>query len=682
MLVIKKNYHTLGNLIAWLEKNNARAGTAKVDAPMLLIDDEADNASINTKWGKGGVARINGQIRSLLNLFERSCYVGYTATPFANIFVDPDTDDEMFLADLFPENFIVGLDPPSNYLGPTKMFYDEPTRFVREISDNENIFPLKHPIDFNPKGLPESLREAIRSFVLVRAIRLARGHASSHNSMLINASRFTDVQDRLRNEVHQYLRSLQAAIRMNGALDFEVAASDPAIASLHTTWQTEFSDSPESWEVVYQRLHAAASPIKAITVNSKSPETLDYAEHDKAGLNVIAVGGYSLSRGLTLEGLSISYFLRNSMMYDTLMQMGRWFGFRTGYEDLCRVWMPEEAEGWYAHIAEAVEELRTDLRNMERSGATPREFGLKVRSHPDTLLVTARNKVGAGKLIPVRIGLSNKFVETAVLRRDVKIIKSNRTALDTLVARLENLGYPIAGAEELPSGFLLRSVPVGPVIAFVSEFTNDPASLLTDPTPISNYILERDESELAKWDVFFPSIQEPDSKPPKSEKKARSRTEIGGRIIVQQRRTSGDKSDAKSIRVTNKQRVSSRGVERFGLTDYQVDAAQKAFKSTPEGMAQAKGGGPVNYPDRIYRALRDRPLLVIHLLDIEEPERDPIGQNNPQLESVSGVVAWSISFPTTELPEDRVEYMVNGPWLENLLRVEQDSDEDLEVEDV
>src|SRR5450755_2807986 len=89
----------------------------------------------------------------------------------------------------------------------------------------------------------------------------------------------------------------------------------------------------------------------------------------KMRINVIAVGGFSLSRGLTLEGLMVSYFLRNSMMYDTLMQMGRWFGYRPGYEDLCRVWMPEEAEGWYAHIADSIEELREELRVMEAANA-------------------------------------------------------------------------------------------------------------------------------------------------------------------------------------------------------------------------------------------------------------------------------------------------------------------------
>ena len=113
-------------------------------------------------------------------------------------------------------------------------------------------------------------------------------------------------------------------------------------------------------------------PIRVVEVNSQSPGTLDYTGNRQDGLNVIAVGGFSLSRGLTLEGLMVSYFLRNSMMYDTLMQMGRWFGFRPDYQDLCRIWMPDEAQGWYEHIAESIEELRSELRSMEASNATPR----------------------------------------------------------------------------------------------------------------------------------------------------------------------------------------------------------------------------------------------------------------------------------------------------------------------
>jgi len=670
VLVIKKNSSTLKNLLAWLEAHNASGSRKLVDIPMLLIDDEADNASINIKWGKDEVARINGQIRQLLNIFDQSCYVGYTATPFANIFIDPNTDDEMFNADLFPENFIVSLDPPTNYFGPTKVFIDEPKHFVRYIEDNEDLLPLKHKIDFFPTQLPESLLEAIRTFVLVRATRISRGEAASHNSMLINASRFTGVQERLRNEVQVYMGSLKDAIRVKGGLLFSSSRHDSDIADLFSTWSTEFKNGPEEWEDIYPHLHEAAAPINTVSVNSGSAGKLNYFEHEKSGLNVIAVGGFSLSRGLTLEGLSVSYFLRNSSMYDTLLQMGRWFGYRIGYEDLCRIWMPEEAAGWYAHIAEAVEELRTDLRNMERVGATPREFGLKVRSHPDSLLVTARNRMGSGKRLAVRIGLSNKFVETTTLRSDGAILERNREAVRLLVTDLEALGHGILGAEQDGGSLLMRSVPASAVMLFLSNFSNDPASLLSESGPIVNYIQERAAAELSHWDVLFVGVNDAPN--------ARSRTNLLGRELICQQRTVGDRysDNPRSLPIGNKQRVAGRGIEKTGLTDSQILEAKQEFDRTKHGGGKSLIARAVNYPDRIFRKKRDRPLLIIHILELTANLKPKDGGTS-EIASWTDVIAWGISFPETNLDETLTEYIVNKTWIEEFLS-DQDSDDDEE----
>lgn len=471
VFVIKKNPTTLKNLIDWLREHSAERGGTRVDLPMLLIDDEADNASINIKYGKDGVSRINAQIRELLALFDRSCYIGYTATPFANIFIDPSTEDEMLRHDLFPRHFIVSLDPPSHYFGANRVFLDDASSIVRHIDDNEDRLPLKHRIDAEIGALPESLVDAIRLFILARAIRLARGHHDEHCSMLVNASRFTGVQQQLRNEIHTRLERMQSSLRIYGALPPDKASEDPEIMALHTVWLEEYRDAGPDWPEVLSLLHDAAAPIKVVEVNSRSSGTLNYVDY-KNGLNVIAVGGFSLSRGLTLEGLMISYFLRNSMMYDTLMQMCRWFGYRPDYDDLCRVWMPEEAEGWYAHIAESIEMLRDELRSMEAAGATPEEFGLRVRSHPDTLIVTARNKLGSGERVVVRIGLGNRLVETATLKRAETSLEANRRAVVRLGQSLADAGHPVADAKHVPGGWLLRGAPVNPIITFLRTFDN------------------------------------------------------------------------------------------------------------------------------------------------------------------------------------------------------------------
>jgi hypothetical protein len=505
VFVIKKNSSTLERLLEWLSDNSAKAGSKTVDEPMLLIDDEADNASINIRHGTEEVSRINKQIRMLLKLFERRCYVGYTATPFANIFIDPDTTNAMLGDDLFPKNFIVSLDPPTNYFGPDSVFLNDGASVVRTIEDNEDVLPLVHKIDLTVSALPVSLIEAVRTFILARAIRLARGQRNQHSSMLVNASRFTGVQGRMRNELHEVLRRIQESCRVNGALPTAEALKDPSLKALYDTWGKEFAQAGIGWPQVQDLLHEASAPIVVTEVNSASSGSLNYKDHEKNGLNVIAVGGYSLSRGLTLEGLMVSYFLRNSMMYDTLMQMGRWFGYRLGYEDLCRVWMPDEAKGWYTHIAESIDELRDQLRRMEASNATPEEFGLKVRSHPDTLIVTARNKMGSSEKLVVSIGLGNNFVETAILRRDAKSLERNRSAATAFVKDLADAHMPLSAAERLTGGYLVTDVPVAPILRFIRAFENHPGSMLTDPEPVARYIEQRKTGEHAFWDVYIPS---------------------------------------------------------------------------------------------------------------------------------------------------------------------------------
>ncbi|WP_111748841.1 Z1 domain-containing protein [Salinisphaera orenii] len=665
VFVIKKNPSTLRNLLDWLKEHNARRGASSISSPMLLIDDEADNASINISKGQDEVSRINGQIRQLLDTFDRKCYVGYTATPFANIFIDPDSGDEMYGADLFPRNFIVSLEPPSNYFGPERVFlsdegsngefWDSPVRY---IDDSEDILPLRHKIDHQICALPRTLLDAIRAFVLSRAIRLERGHQGFHHSMLVNASRFTSVQSQLTAEIHGFVDTLRQHLRINGANSVPQAIRDPEIASLRSVFDAEYENSGVSWPQVQARLMESVSPVTVVEINSKSSGSLDYEGYNANGLSVIAVGGFSLSRGLTLEGLTISYFLRNSMMYDTLMQMGRWFGYRPGYEDLCRVWMPEEAEGWYAHIAESVEELRAEFRRMESVNATPQEFGLKVRSHPDTLVVTARNKMGSGEKRVVQIGLANQFAETSVLLRDKESVDGNRRAAKRLAQNLRAQGWAPEDGEAVSGGRLVKSAPASQVVEFLRAFRNHPqSSPLTASEPVIRHIEDRIETELAEWDIFFPGL---------SNASANSLIDqsLGIQIVCQRRAEGDQRSDDHTLYITNKARVSSRGVEAVGLSDNEREQAKKNFR---EETSPPRESDRLNYPDRVYRAVRKRPLLIVHLL--------AIGKDGEDLSGAEPVVAWSISFPETELKEKKTEYVVNTTWFRERFGAEEAEEE-------
>ena len=643
VFVIKKNPSTLRNLIDWLKAHNSQLGTDTIQEPMLLIDDEADNASINIRHRLDEISRINGQIRELLNLFERSNYVGYTATPFANIFIDPDSDDQMMGHDLFPRDFIVSLDPPTNYFGAARVFRDSSDMVLRDIDDHEDLLPTTHKIDHVVTGMPESLEDAVRVFLLARAIRLVRGQDRSHNSMLVNVSRFVAVQQQIRNEIQTFIEQISSSVRINGARPVDEALEDPELFELFRVYEEHYEGlCDRSWSEVQQHLHESVSAVSVVEINSRSAGSLDYSEHENFGLNVIAIGGLSLSRGLTLEGLTVSYFLRRSMMYDTLFQMGRWFGYRDGYDDLCRIWMPEEAQGWYDHIAESIDELRDELARMQSANATPRDFGLKVRSHPDTLVVTARNKMGTGQTHTVLIGLANRFVETALLDRDRATLEANLRAAVRLADDMRHKRKAPENGEALSGGRLVRDVSVEMVDTFLGAFRNHPGSPATESDPVRRYIQLRSEDELDRWDVLFAGIQR------RSDKSLIS-NDLGFPLVCQ-RRGAGKRSDRWTLMVTNKQRVSTRGITRVGLTDAQIREAENDYRA----KNPPSPGGTTNYPDWIYGRVRNKPLLVIHLLAIGKDE-DDLSQDTP-------VVAWSISFPGTKHRESRVEYVVNTTW--------------------
>ena len=656
VFVIKKNTSTLRNLIDWLRTHNAELGTEIIREPMLLIDDEADNASINIRHRMDEVSRINGQIRKLLNLFEQSCYVGYTATPFANIFIDPDTEDQMEGHDLFPRDFIVSLDPPTNYFGPSRVFRDDADVVLNDLEDYADLLPTPHRIDHVVVELPESLRDAVRVFIVARAIRLARGEDRAHNSMLVNVSRFVAVQQQVRNEIQSFVEGVGSSIRVNGSKPPNHAVRDPELGELRRVFAREYEGTCGlGWAEVQARLHDSVSAVTIVEINSRAAGSLDYVEHESAGLNVIAVGGLSLSRGLTLEGLTVSYFLRRSLMYDTLFQMGRWFGYRDGYDDLCRVWMPEEAQGWYEHVAESIEELRDELVRMQAANATPREFGLKVRSHPDTLVVTALNKMGTGREHTVRVGLAKQFIETAILRKDPAALAANLRAVEWLARQMRKAGKAPEDGVEGSYGRLVRVVPVELVDGFLALFRNHPGRVVTEPEPVRRYINARSDGELSEWDVLFAGVRR---------KSAKSLIDQRlGFPLVCQRRADGRSKDRTTLMVTSRQRVSTRGIAKVGLTDAQVSTAEEEYRS--------RHGDTLNYPDNIYTAIRSKPLLVIHLL--------VIGNAGDDFSGASPVAAWSISFPATGHEEDKVEYVVNTAWYQEHFGQEDTDDDEQEA---
>ena len=661
-LVIKKNSNTLRNLISWLKENSAEGDALTINQPMLLIDDEADNASINTKYGKDEVTRINSQIRELLQTFHRGCYVGYTATPFANIFIDPDQDDEMLGEDLFPRNFIIGLDAPTNYFGGRKVFIDgipedeaERPDYIRYIEDNEVHLPIVHKQHDALDTIPPSLITAIRAFIITRTLRNLRGQEKKHASMLVNASRFTSMQGLLRNRIHEKVNEIVDALRINGSRG-AAGLSDPEIAALQAVWRDEFYDAGFSWNEIQSAMFDAVVATRVVEVNSRT----NGLEYSMQGATIIAVGGFSLSRGLTLEGLTITWFLRNTMMYDTLMQMGRWFGYRPDYEDLCRIWMPRSASAWYSHIASATDELHRELKRMEKAHATPMQFGLAVRSHPSALMITARNKVGAGERT-ISVGLSNSFVETARLPANNSALDNNRAAASSFLDRLTNNGFGIQGCPQASGGKLLSHVKYELIEPFLLAWNNSDANVTTQISPLHTYINNRTD-EMGVWDVLIGTKADGVINP-----------KIGHGVIPIERSINPDDLDRDIISLgKHNMRVSSRGVEKHGLTTTQVIAAQSNYRST-ENLTDKE---PINYPGHIYREIRQRPLLALYFVSVKQPkELEALPTNFP----LEPVVAWAISFPVSTRPDERVEYVINKVKQRELFG-QPDDDEDAEIE--
>ena len=459
IMVVKKNGSVLRNLTRWVKSLSLVDPERPIpDVPTLVIDDEADFASVNTRpTGNGGdedPTVINGRIRELLNAFEKRAYIGYTATPFANIFIHPDQDLAGYGQDLFPRDFLVNLPVPSNHVGPTKLFGlpEDPDDeapvaalpLVRVVADHQDHIPNVHKSDQVVRELPASLSGAIRAFILTCAARAARGDGAQHNSMLIHVTRFVDVQSQVAELVGFELRDLQNRIRYG---DGESPTS--IMDELRGMWLGDFVPSswdvrrlyPDlmggcqevSWEAIHSRLVESSQKIQIKVINGAAKDALDYWDHPE-GMSAIAIGGDKLSRGLTLEGLSVSYYLRASRMYDTLLQMGRWFGYRPGYVDLCRLYTTGELSDFYSHITMATEELRQEFDLMADRGMSPSDFGLRVRSHPAGLVITATNKMRNGTRMTV--SYSADISETISFDRALGGNRRNHELLGRFIASL------------------------------------------------------------------------------------------------------------------------------------------------------------------------------------------------------------------------------------------------------
>ena len=430
VFVVKKHAKPLENIISWLA---GQFDGEQFDIPMLVVDDESDYASVNTNYSATGdksPTAINAKIRELLKLTTRSSYMAFTATPFANVFIDHNSYDEALKDDLFPHHYIFALSSPSNYVGSKKYFGTSDEKIVTglvDITDAHEAFPPKHKSHLSVAALPASLEEAIRAFVVASAIRLLRGDKSAR-SMLVNVSRFKHVQSQVFDLVaHQFAR-IKNAIEIHAQPPTSGPDTHEVLIQLAQSYETHFADAQTTWFAVRDKLLGAVIDTTVELVNSSR----DKASDDKVR-NMIAVGGDVLSRGLTIEGLTVSYFYRIVGAADTLLQMARWFGYRPGYEDIVRVWISPDVADQFRFVSDVSEELRAQIREMRELGKTPEDFGLMVRKHPETLAITAKKGVAESRSMV--ISLSGRRIETTKIPANSTVLRHNQNAVrDFLVA--------------------------------------------------------------------------------------------------------------------------------------------------------------------------------------------------------------------------------------------------------
>jgi hypothetical protein len=416
------------------------------------------------------------------------------------------------------------------------------------------------------------------------------------------------------------------------------------------------------WQEVYAELNNAVSKIVVREVNGGSGDILNYFDHID-GLSVIAIGGDKLSRGLTLEGLSVSYFLRASKMYDTLMQMGRWFGYRPGYVDLCRLYTSRELNEWFCHITHASEELREEFDYMsDVADSTPEKYALKVRTHPGVLQITSSNKMKS--TVNLQVSWAGRLVESYELKKDATTIRNNFNVTESFIKRLNT------PTTRKSNSILWFDVTAEIIKDFFRGFQIFDNLKAYEPASLVRYIdLLLSKGELDSWRVSLMSKQA---------------ASFSSKILVGNNnenigfytRTFDDKNSNDETYYIRKSHIISPRDEFIDLTQ---DDYNMALKLTEERSKKKNLAESVNYPNGeiVRNEIRSpkNPLLLIYFLDPAGayPEGTEIPDRNIP------IVGYAISFPGSRFKEC-VSYRINE-GLVDLFNYDDDINDNYDDED-
>lgn len=466
LAVVKKNGGRLRNVLEFLRKIDA---DTMRDTPFLIIDDESDQATPDaSSKPEDAPSAINKMLRQIWAELRNGTYVGYTATPFANVLMNPNSSGDE-LQELYPSDFVHVMPTPKNYFGAERIFglndFDsekhdaEVPDVIREIPSVEvdQLVPKGRALASFSPAVTQSLGDAIRWFIVACAVRRVRGQHKKHSTMLIHTTHRVDPHFATRDAVDAYLEPLRQLALDGDADDFREIFKNEInrAAELYTG-----DGAAPTWPRVSDEIPNVLRVLKLSVDNGRADETdrLTYGDQPQT---VIVIGGGTLSRGLTLEGLFVSFFSRTSNTYDTLLQMGRWFGYRIGYEDLQRIWLSPGLDEDYRFLATVEADLRADVARMTAAGNTPSDIGVRVKLHPGRLQVTSPAKMKHAKT--VEADFEGYRLQTT--RFDV----SNREALIETAHATEALFKRIAAYRSSTAQTLFEDVPLTVLTPFFRQ---------------------------------------------------------------------------------------------------------------------------------------------------------------------------------------------------------------------
>ncbi|WP_055048094.1 Z1 domain-containing protein [Devosia sp. A16] len=612
LVVMKKE----GRRLALLRRTIERTPPAVLrKLKVLLIDDECDQASVNSARGEFDMTRINEGIRRTLALLPAVSYVGYTATPFANVFINPfPYDNDQNLDDLYPRDFITALRRPTGYFGAREVFGDdsdgsdrEERNMIRHLEDDEpgRLRPTatKDKESFRPQ-VTQSLEEAILWFLVSCSIRRARGQAQEHMSMLVHSSQFIRqhefMSDLIRNWIEEREPELRAGLGEPARRLREVFEREREL-----TAPVGEDRIPEEFDVVLRHLPDVLDALQFPVENGGTePELrLDYT---KGPVTCIVVGGTVLARGLTLEGLCVSFFLRTSKQYDTLLQMGRWFGYRRDYEDLPRLWTTEDLARKFRSLAVIEEEIRDEIAAYRENGLTPRDFAVKVRAIPGMAITAAAKMKHAFR---TSVSFAGKHVQTIRFdHRDSEVVGNNWAAASDLVDSMYEETAPDHAPQDPPKGILFRNIPLHVVRKFLAQMHISDEHMDLKQPHLLGY-LDQSADNLKQWNVGI--IQ-----PKSDEKSARPLGRLGSVATVRRSKLPEGSTKGADIKAL------------MSRADILIDAVKE-----PEGAESWD----------TYKSCRPPlPLLLLYPINAHS---EPASSKRVPLDAVADLVGFGIVFP-------------------------------------